>query len=402
MKKVLLKIYTTLLASLPILSGYAGIASVDLGSILLFLWGIVCFLAVGNAKLYFPKGYLPFLFFSIVCTTIVTLHFPLGLILFVINMVLALNYTNLKYLFKIYSILVYCSCVLFILQEISYTIWGVRISGLLPGLPLVYQDISNEYKQSMLFVDRSSSFFLEPAYFVEYLFPYIIIKLFAENKRSGIEAIAVSAIMLFARSGTGVLLLFIIWGVWFFLGTFNKSYKITIAIVLGVVFFALISYGHIDNTLYSRVQELSIERGMNGVNSSGFIRFYRGYFIYFELPFINGLFGTSVDEVNRLVASNYYFSDNKNLTFFNGAQTLLIYYGFLSFIFYMRHLLLYCYNVKPEVKVIAFCCVYLMLTESFFPTSKLLLCTVLMVLISRYGNILSLYSFKEKRNQLQT
>ncbi len=382
MKKNFLRIYAVSLASAPILSAYAGIASVDLGTILLFLCGLISLLAVGNIKLQLPNGYLPFLFFSIVCSSIVVSRVPLGLILFVLNIIIALNCTKLQYLVKYYSFLVYCSCALFVVQEITFILSGARISGMIPGLPLVYQDISEAYIQRMLTVSRSSSFFLEPAYFAEFLFPFIIIKLFANTKKSRIEAIAVSAIMLLVRSGTGVFLLLIVWGAWFFFGSFKKSTKYSVAVALGFVFTALLLYGGFEQSLYNRTQELDFERGALGESSSGFIRFYRGYYYYAELPFINKLFGAPADVVDSIMNLYYSFSVNKNSTFLNGAQTLLINYGFFSFVFYMRHLFQYCYKVKFEVKVIAVCCVYLMLSESFFLTSKLLLCTILMCLLS--------------------
>lgn len=383
MKKFCLKSYAALLALLPIMSAYAGIASVDLGSIILFLWGIVCVLATGVLKVTLPKGYAVFLFFPLICTTIATVKLPLGMMLFVTNIVLALNYAKFQYVLKAYSIVVYTACLLFVVQEIMFYTTGVRLSGMLPWLPLVYEDISDAYKQYLLIANRSSSFFLEPAYFVEFLFPFIAIKLFSNNKRARLEAIFVSLVVLFSRTGTGVLLLIIIWGVWFFMGSLQKRTKISVAIIFVIAAAIVITYDRSILSLYSRVNELDLERGIAGESSSGFIRFYRGYLVYAELPFVNKLFGAPLDMINSLIRSNYYFSDNKNLTFLNGAQSLLVYYGFFSFIFYMRHLFLYCYKVRMEVFVLAVCCIYLMFSESFFLTSRLFLCTIVICLISR-------------------
>ena len=385
MKNFCLKIYAALLALLPIMSGYAGIASVDLGTIILFLWGCVCALAIGNLKVVLPRGYLAFLFFSLICTTIATAKVPLGIILFVVNVILALNYTKLQYVLKVYSFAVYTACLLFLVQEVLFSTTGYRPSGLLPWIPIVYEDISDAYKLSLLIADRSSSFFLEPAYFVEFLFPFIAIKLFSINTKSRMEAIAVSFVVIFVRSGTGALLLMIIWGLWFFISSFKKRAKIFVAIVFISALAVIVTYDSSISSLYSRVQELDLERGISGESSSGFIRFYRGYLLYAELPLVNKLFGASSDMIDHLIGVNYYFSDNKNLTFLNGAQSLLIYYGFFSFVLYMRHLLLYCYKVRVEVIVLAICCIYLMLSESFFLTSRLFLCTIFICLISQQG-----------------
>lgn len=390
MKDKFLTIYAFLLAAMPILSGYAGIASVDLGTLVLFVFGLMCIVIIRETKITLPKGYPIFLIVAFISALLFAEMVPLGMILFALNIVMALNYCRIQYLLKTYDFLVYCSCAFFVVQEIIFGIYGIRPSGMIPGLPLVYQEISESYKYFLTVTDRSSSFFLEPAYFVEFLFPFIVIKLYHNSKKSIIEAFVVSAIILSVKSGTGVALLLMIWGVWFFFGSYKKTVKISVAIALVVAVSVYMTYSSDINYLLNRTQELNLERGMSGVNSSGFVRFYRGYLLYAELPLINQLFGASMELVENVMGSNYYFSDNKNLTFFNGAQSLLIFYGFFSFILFMRHLILYCFKVRIEARVLALCCIFLMLSEAFFLTPRLFLCTVLICLFSRhYKTIIS-------------
>lgn len=377
------KIYTSIIVLFPILSGYGGIAGVDLGSILLLFVGVFCVvLNFSRFSMRFPKGYILFLVLALLITLFVTGSIQLRLILYSFNLVIACCFVDNKCLYTIYSKVVFISCMFFLVQESMYITSGYRISGLLPFLPTVYgEDV--DLVATQIISERSASFFLEPSYFAQYLFPFIALSLFQFNTRGLRNGILVSLIVLLTRSGNGVLLLAIIWGIWFLYSEISLLRKVLILVVGGIsLYIVLLLDSELLTSLFDRSTELTSFHGDERFMSSGFIRIFRGYFLYSDLPTINKLFGASEQLIEAIKKYNIFFIDENTSKFLNGTQMLLIHNGLIVTLCYFRHLCLYYNKFYKVTLVLISCFIFLMFTESYYLTSRAFLVSIILYSIN--------------------
>lgn len=383
---MLKKIFNLLIVIFPILSAYRGIADIDLGSITLFIGGLLCLISnISNFRLILPKGFGIFYIVALVFSIIFTQSLPLRLTLFTINLILACCYLDINKIINIYSKVVIVSCVFFLIQEASFYIIGTRIPGLLPFLPTIYDTESISFLTTHTISTRSSSFFLEPSYFAQFLFPYIAYYLFSDKNKDIYKALFVSLITILIRSGNGIILLAIIWVIWLLSKKIKLVYKVLI-ISLGIIGVSTILA--IDQSIFSSLMERSSElQSYKGDNiSSGFIRFFRGYYVYSDLPLFNQIFGSSSELIEQYRKVNIFFKHNDY--FFNGIQMLLLHNGFIILVLYIRHLLLLGNrNSDIRAKVFIICILFLMLGESYYLTSRIFFVTIFLFGLYQSQNI---------------
>ena len=371
------KIYHILLVLYPILSGYGFSAQLDFGILLLLISGSLYISKKRNkVKFTFFRGYNLFFITAVILSLAVLKTIPIRLILFSINLWLATALVDIELLRRYYGYVVAFCCGYFILQEITYNLTGTRISGLTTLVPTIYGAISEKYVAIQTKVPRSAAFFLEPSYFAQYLFPYIVINIFSKQKNAFKKVIAVSLIMFLIKSGNGTILLLLIWGIWFLFSNIKAYIKISVVAVMlmGLVGVYLID-SSIFETLLSRTSELhtTTNTNMEESETSGFIRFFRGYYLYNDMPLFNKLFGSTNDAVIAAMRASP-FLWNKD-QFMNGIQTLLIYNGLFICLLYFRHIILFCKGATKQKEVIALVAgfIFLMFSESYYLSSRALL-----------------------------
>ena len=387
--KLMVKIYLLTLALYPIISGYGLSPQLDFGVLSVFAVGVLLALKIGRFKPKLPTGYMLFLIVALAFSIFFAQTIPLRLILYTINLSIACYFVDFKLLNKYYGSIVIFSCVFFLIQEFYAFLFGSNISGILSFIPTIYEGLGIDIASAKENAERHSSFFLEPSYFVQFLFPYIVFKLCSTRKTDTWLAIIVSIVILLSRSGNGVVLLLIIWGCWFFMvEKINFKFKIISVIVISIMIILIIRFNDsIYNNILLRSAELLSYGGDERFQSSGFIRFFRGYYAYADIPDINKLFGANPELVWSVVGSNYFFSSSED-RFLNGAQTLLLHHGLFVTILFFRHILFfYWYNKKPETFIIVLCCIWLMLGESYFLCSRMFLTTVLVYSMKRRNTI---------------
>ena len=107
-------IFNFFLACYPILSAYKGFFSLDLGSILVFIFGLLCLISEPLKLPRYFYGYWPFFIIALACCILSSGTIPLWLVLYTVNFIFATSYGNLNQLLKIYSLLVYASVFYFI------------------------------------------------------------------------------------------------------------------------------------------------------------------------------------------------------------------------------------------------------------------------------------------------
>ncbi len=329
-----------------------------------------------------PVGYGLFFVVTLLLSFIWARTIPLRLLLFSINLCFACCYAEKELLWKYYSIIVWICAVFFLVQEASFVILGIRPSGLLSFLPTVYGDSYAGIIEETATGGRSSSFFLEPSYFAQFLVPYVAISLFSSLKVERRKAILVSVILLLIRSGVGILLLSIIWLLWFLFTDLKAHTKISALILITM---ALIVFIYADNDFLGyfmgRSSELLSYTGDEQYQSSGFIRIFRGYFAFADLPTMNKLLGSNPADVHATFDRSVYFG-TESTDYINGMQTLLFYHGIVGAVFFLRHLFLFPYKTgNKTLLVLSISIVLLLLVESFYLSSRLFVMTVFMYLL---------------------
>lgn len=363
----------------PILSAYRGIGGLDFGSVILFTAGMLCLCT--NFKQFkltnLPKGYGVFYIVAMIVSIVFIKSLQLRLSLFTINLVFACSFFDINLIIKYYLKTVKVCCAFFLIQELMYYFTGARISGILTFLPTIYGDASTGIINRITTLNRSSSFFLEPSYFAQFLFPYVVYFLFSKKKADIKKAVLVSFIMLVTKSGNGLILLLIIWCGWFFFSDI-KTYQKCLLVLLVTLF--LCGLLIVDNSLIfmllERMSELQSYGGEERHMSSGFIRFFRGYYLYDELPMMNQLFGANNNVVELYMSENIFFPDEED-KFLNGVQTILVHNGLFILILYIRHILLWGRQSSDiRIKIFIFCIIFLMLGESYYLTSRLFFVTI--------------------------
>lgn len=380
------KAFNLAIALFPIISGYGFSPSLDFGSLLLFVLGVGCvFVYPHQFKFKFPLGYQAFFIVALLLSLLWARSVPLRLLLFSVNLCLACTYAQWDYLWKYYKATVIISGLFFVFQEGLFYTAGYRPSGLLTILPVIYGNNATMIEQAASSF-RSASFFLEPSYFAQFLLPYVVICLFSSDRKRMKQAIVVSVLLILIRSGIGILALGVIWLLWFLFSNTKLVYKIIVGFgAVGVL--AVLAYA--DSSVFDyfskRSGEMMSYSGDETYMSSGFIRFFRGYYAFSDMSTLDKLFGTNPSIVHDILEKNIFFgSDESN--FINGVQTLLFYHGIVGTLFFLRHVLMYPYKVHNKILlVMSVCIILLMLGESFYLCSRWLMMVVFMQLI--YQNV---------------
>lgn len=388
------KIFNFLLAMFPILSGYGFSVSLDFGSLLLFVAGVVCFIAYPKSfKIKFPEGFLVFLCVVLILEMFWIRSIPLRILLFSVNLCFACSFAKWEYVWKYYRALVLFCSLFFLLQESLFYTIGYRPSGLLPFVPTIYgESISKAMIESAIVGGRAASFFLEPSYFAQFLIPFVAINLFDSTKKGQKEAIIASVVVVLIRSGIGIMLLGVIYLLWYLFSSAKLANKILTSIVAIALLGFFVYFDSVFLRYFSgRFGELLSYTGDEEFQSSGFIRFFRGYYAFADVPIMNQLLGSPPEEVEIILSKNVFFlslSDH----FVNGMQMLLFYQGIVGAFFYIRHILLFPVKANNRaLLVLTISFIFLLLGESYYLCSRAFLMTVFMYLLKKKSTIINYY-----------
>ena len=248
-------------------------------------------------------------------------------------------------LYKSYKVLALISLGLFYAQEISFTLTGIRISGLIPFLPInsSLNDASNTYtfQELLTLVYRSSSFFSEPAHFAQFLLPLLPLSLYLENGRKRIFYFIITITALFLlKSGNGIIGLIAIM-VAFFVFNFKKMSLKYIAIIsvcllcLGVFGIKFIVNSESGQKYNERYEEMFAGSNVDE-DASGFTRIYPGYYVYAEYDTFEKVFGINnfgVIQAKMKLSRYGYLLDG--VLYFNTVQHFLLKAGIIGLFFFL-------------------------------------------------------------------
>lgn len=280
-----------------------------------------------------------------------------------------------KYLIKYYRFVALLTSLFLLIQFLSYNFFGIAMNGKMPFLELqdvylIREKVFGIYNFGS-FV-RFSSFFIEPSHFAQYIAPFICLCLFnGKNefqKKSILYAVFCSSMVLISVSGTGIVVVLLIWFLYFLFNDSKKLYKKVAAVYLGLIFsilFLMLLY--YVPALNEMVNNLFVSS--NGGQAKADYRIYRGFDIYFELSFIHQLFGAGYKSVGGL--ASYYgieslFDTNALYEYMNDIALILTNFGLIGFMIFIILIKRMYKQGDVLTKALLITCLAIFVSESMF------------------------------------
>lgn len=252
------------------------------------------------------------------------------------------NRINISQIFKIYEILVYIVLIVLLIQWL-FSLVGIEMDFRLPFHKFNGAwGFSDDIKFGMDGVN--TSLFSEPAHISEFLMPFLCYSLFCPDvsKRNKRMALLTSISIVLTISGTGIVLLGVVWLLYLTLFNENKgSNKYLIGllgvVVLIVLYFILQSLENYDTMLGKLF--FSSDGSMEGNKSS--FRIYRGWDYVFKMPFSELITGVGFVHMEKYTSIHGIWSifdnDFKIFEWFSGITEILLYFGLIGFIPFCVH-----------------------------------------------------------------
>lgn len=357
------KLVNHILLLYPILNTYALIGSLSIGrALLLLLVAIFIFRIVVKqqhplrfAPRYFNAYCFFWLFSAILSVTFIGLSvlrsLP-GIIYSFLFMLLFYSETDFEYILKWYKKYALIFIVFFLVQEALYFFTGVRIPGIIPGLPLtVDSEIGSErYMEMIVYGYRSTSVFSEPAHFAQWILPLLAIELmYDKSKKHYLFAALIVLTLLFLRSGNamfGLAVVLFCFALYLLLEDRSKSRHIIVISFLAAILIGGSYYLRSDAAadVLKRQDELALSG--NSTDKMGQVRLYRGYYVFSEYHVLEQVIGMSdIPKLMSYIKGSevaLFFEDNE--TYFNAIQSILLKTGYIGLIIFA----LLCFDISKK------------------------------------------------------
>ena len=281
-----------------------------------------------------PKGLTSYFIYWAVIYTLFAFQLPISMIQTYLAFFLFFSTFRLGYFLKIYKLFALICIAFFFAQEITYQVTGVRISGILHFLPLHIDMSMSDFLGLQADASRSSSFFSEPAHLAQFLLPLLAIELFHDKgKYAFLYAVVIGAALLLLRSGNGLIgmmaiLLFLLPYYYVKRGKGKWLSFIAILLLIGLVGYYYIN-SDIGGMLLERRSEL--DSVYEGGSRSGFLRVWRGFYVYGDYSFIEKIIGcpNGVTQLSHVYTSGMQMIDSAEL-YFNAFQKILLNTGIIG------------------------------------------------------------------------
>lgn len=330
---------------------------------------------------------------------------PVNLLFYTIAFLILLPNLDMDLVLKYYKVLVYIAVGFFFCQELSFLITGSRPTLYLP-LEMYYEDSTmGDFAESRATMDRSSSFFLEPAHFAQYILPYYCMLAYGalKNKQFSAEFFICTVALLLLRSGCGYIgLLAIFVAVLFIKGLVSSKVKIAMIVMLslGVLVVAIFLINNpVVVELISRIDEISTLEVTASGAQSGFLRIWRGYFIYGALSPISKIFGVGVGSVEYV--SNLVFIPGSRYegAYMNGIQNLLVTGGIIGTCLFARFIHKVYRKVSYEGRLILVCMISIFFIDHMLFTPKMFL--FVLIAVAATDNYRKLFRGTTRRRRIR-
>lgn len=348
------KIFGIIVGAYPILNIYATgvIPGISIGQLLLLFF---CASAFFHKRM---KGYfLPFIIYGIIITIICwfkswvniaeSLYELLAFVLFFFFLNNSLTNADYKTVKQTVSKIGLVSCVFFYIQY-ALMLVGIRISGLIPGLPMSNGGNSMEMAASQIERDRLSSIFQEPAHYAEFMAICLVMIMFTmpngKKKYFHISAIALS--ILLCQSAGGYFLLLAAFVCWLLYMVRDSKGSVK-AVVIGSLLICvpalvyLFSSNELFMSVLARFQTISFTPEASEHGYSSYTRLLRGYIPIVEGDALDVIFGkgigTLLSYVRSFPNSDFLTITDYDPNWINSFQFIILYTGSIGgFLFFKQ------------------------------------------------------------------
>lgn len=304
--------------------GYGGFLNfARLLSILLIPIVAIKLFSTKNTLRNIPKPlnvYFYWLFFvAFVSATSLSDVLPLGQIERYLVLLAVFCLCNFNKFISLYKKIAYLSVIFLIIQKLLLITTGLKISGIAEFLPL---DMGEEIDASLFYdyligeTSRLSSFFSEPALFVQYVIPLLVIELFSAKKfKDWLKVGLIFISILWTESGNGLLVLIIVF-ISYIIHYIISGGTLKI-IIVPVILAGALMFGqrYINTESGEKLLERQTELDSGIEDSSGFVRILRGYYVYDEYTPLEKLIGINnlskqVEKINTCKAAHTFGEDD--------------------------------------------------------------------------------------------
>lgn len=376
----------------------------------MMLLSCVVFFVFGKNRIFYPRFFLAFLIYSFTIPQIIAYstghtsqflgsYITLGI--FAFNLCLMIPHLKVGLVVKYYRVLIYFTMVIFALQEISALTTGHRFCALIPFMTL-YTDVPvSHFAPLAQYATRSSSIFVEPSHYAQYLAPYLALTLCGVSNKKRfvtIDAILVSVVFLIMRSGVGLILAVVIWSIHVLFADIKLSRKlffiVPLSAFLAFQIYSVFSQSEQGAAVLDRQEEMSID--YERINSSGTVRIYRGFFVLEDTPFLVKMFGVGQGGANDVIDHSTVKWMFNNEHYLNNTSGFILSYGYIGTLIFLLFLLfLYNKNNKDSLMLIVGFIVLCFL-EDFMCDSRMLLYIGIICLI-KYSDKMDLLLLNKKK-----
>ena len=260
-----------------------------------------------------------------------------GTIFFFLILYLGTNYTQKKLLWKAYFAVLWVAIIIFLIQELLWYSTGSRFSALIPGLDFTYYSEigSTEMAEMQKLTNRSCSIFMEPAVFAKFLIPTVIYNL-NFTRKGNLRIFGIIVLLLLLRSGVGFMLIGIC--VLIYLCKMPLKNRILKIVAISSIVVIIVGGGAVlASTEYgSKIFERTEEFDSDNDQTSGFVRMFRGFFLYSGMSTAEKITGVGSKNIGCVIETSpfSYFFDGKDDVYLNGIQALLVGGGIIGLILF--------------------------------------------------------------------
>lgn len=391
MKKSITSFASIALLLYPFLD-YYGYGFLSLGLLLALIYIIFTIKVKGKLTLAFQIPMLLYMFYFCLtrifyATSIRESFAPSILFIFIFWGVLNVD-LSLNSFLKWYRRIAYVNICFFILQECMFQVLGYRLLGILTFLPLTLGDADFDavgWGEASAVYARSSAFFSEPAHFVQFMLPLLILELFYSTDKNAKSRCILYVIVLIASSSGNALAGLLVIGL-FYVSRFIKRTNILLitCIVTFFVIFLPFAFTKLTTTEYGekmieRQEELNPEQS---TVSSGFIRIFRGYYIWDVMTLKEKIFGVnSTTRIkDKIEQCEVYFTFEENDVYMNCVQTVMVQTGVVGCVLFVFSLI----SLWRGNNFVGHCCIVVFIILSFIASIYFSVNNMLLLLISAY------------------
>ena len=390
------KIYMILLVLMPIINQY-----------MIFGWTfLMLFSAFGMVLLVLNykrctknrmwKGILVYLFYVTISLLLhaVVLDTGMGtLLLRLLNLVFTIVHFMIvapilfdyEYGYKFYTKVIVILSIIIMIQYAQFFIMGRATKLIIPGVALNYNNISDSTElinyalrraQSSNYF-RPSSLFLEPAYYAQYVLPWLYITLskgFTHWKKAVLAAFVTLPTILTASSlAIGGCLI-----IWFMFGLkvaadsrrkFNFGALVALVLLVIVIWYS-VNDANVQTSVLIKMRSLS---SIETASSSLSVRLLRGWECFKQFKLVDKIFGCGYGNIyGHLTKYNISTISDVNMgdiSYMNGLSTMLCSLGIVGSIVYIYYFFLGRLKFSITRKYLFLCLLVLMLTSAVFDTA---------------------------------